>query len=187
MITRLSLAACSRATGRNNADAVARTWVLTSRPSALHLDTSAIPSPLSEEKERDLYFHSRAIIPSKSRRFHLTARVLLCAFLAKPFAKSSRLLQLERFPRKGLLYACKSPDDKSFPRVSQRVARGLLVGTKRHPSRRSRVPTTFRRTFRGARCFPRRPHQCCRSARNDPNRHGRDTLSGFAHKAVTAR
>jgi len=30
------------------------------------------------------------------------------------------------------------------------------------------------------------PHQCCRSARNDPSQHGRDTLSGFAHKAVTA-
>lgn len=32
---------------------------------------------------------------------------------------------------------------------------------------------------------PPRPHQCCRSARNDPSRRGRDTLSGFAHKAVT--
>lgn len=138
-----------RATGRNNAVAVAWTWALTvvRRLHAIGSDTTAA--------------NGRVLMVSIFPRF--TFPYVLRASLSKRTSPAPFFFSEHRRAKRGFF-----------------ETRALIL------RRLSRVSTAFRRAHSRHR-FPRRPHQCCRSARNDPSRHRRDTLSGFAHKAVTAR
>lgn len=171
-----------RATGRNNVVAVAWTWVLIVDRRALRRYLEGTISWAQSRGRLDPYIPIFTVLPSSNldiftqiyekRNSGSVNRSQNCALIEENFFFFGRIIYTEinvSFPERVRMLT-------RFHVARNATLRGNLA------CRRRDVPTHIR----GARWFLRRPHQCCRSARNDPSRHGRDTLSGFAHKAVTA-